>query len=190
MVITAKANGDPRRTIDFQPLNKHSQRQTFPVQSPFQLASQIPPNMKKTVVDAWNGYHSVSLHPDDRHYTTFLTEWGRYHYRVSAQGHLVSGDGYNERLDAITSEFKDHVRCVDDTAMWAPDIYTHFLQVCRFLDLCARNGIILNKEKFQFCQDTVLFAGLQVSSSSVMPSDKLLDSIRNCLCHDRGNGPI
>ena len=63
--------------------------------------------------------------------------------------------------------------------MWAPDISTHFFQVCRFLDLCARNGIILNKEKFQFCQDTVLFAGLQVSSSSVMPSDKLLNSIRN-----------
>lgn len=78
MVITAKANGDPRRTIDYQPLNKHSLRQTFPVQFPFQLASQIPPNMKKSVVDCWNGYHSVSLHPEDRHYTTFLTEWGRY----------------------------------------------------------------------------------------------------------------
>ena len=179
MVITAKSNGDPRRTIDYQPLNKHSRRQTFPVQSPFQLACQIPPNMKKTVVDAWNGYHSVSLNPDDRHYTTFLTEWGRYRYLVSAQGHLVSGDGYNERLDAITSEFRDHVRCVDDTAMWAPDISTHFLQVSKFLDLCARNGIILNKEKFQFCQDTVLFAGLKVSKSSVMPSDKLLDSIKN-----------
>ena len=83
---------------------------------------------------------------------------------------MVSGDGYNERLDAITSEFKDHVRCVDDTAMWAPDTTTHFLQVSKFLDLCASNGIVLNKEKFQFCKDTVLFAGLQVSSSSVMPS--------------------
>ena len=68
---------------------------------------------------------------------------------------------------------------MDDTAIWAPDITTHFLQVGKFLDLCARNGIILNKEKFQFCQDTVLFAGLKVSNSSVMPSDKLLDSIRN-----------
>ena len=135
--------------------------------------------MKKTVVDCWNGYHSVSLNPDDRHYTTFLTERGRYRYKVSALGHLVSRDGYNERLDAITSEFRNLVRCVDDTAIWAPDITTHFLQVGKFLDLFARNEIILNKEKFQFCQDTVLFAGLKESNSSVMPSDKLLDSIRN-----------
>ena len=121
----------------------------------------------------------VTTHPNDRHYTAFLTEWGRYQYKVSAQGHLVSGDGYNERLDAILSEFKNHVRCVDDTVMWANDIPTHFLQVSRFLDICARNGIILNKHKFQFCEDNVLFAGLQVSKSSVMPSTKLLDSIRN-----------
>ena len=179
MVITAKSNGDPQRAIDYQPLNKYSQRQTFPVQSPFHLASQIPANVKQSVVDCWNGYHSVPLHPQDRHYTAFLTEWGLYQYKVSAQGHLVSGDGYNERLDAITSAFKDHVRCVDDTVIWATDVPTYFLQVSRFLDICARNGIILNMHKFQFCEDTVLFAGLHVSNSSVMPSMKLLESIRN-----------
>ena len=179
MIITSKANGEPRRTVDFQPLNKHSKRQTFPIQSPFQLATQIPPHVYKTVVDCWNGYHSVPLDPDDRNYTIFNTEWGRYGYLMSPQGYLASGDGYNERLDAITSGFKDHVRCVDDTAMWAKDITSHFLQVCRYLDLCARNGVILNQKKFQFCQETVQFAGLQVTNNSVMPSDKLLDSIKN-----------
>ena len=57
MVITAKSNGDPRRTIDFQSLNRNSSRQTFPVDSPFSLASRILSGKKKTVVDAWNGYH-------------------------------------------------------------------------------------------------------------------------------------
>ena len=72
MVITAKADGTPRRTIDFQPLNKHSTRQTFPVDSPFNLASRVPAGTKKSVCDVWNGYHSVKLHPAHRHYTTFL----------------------------------------------------------------------------------------------------------------------
>ena len=55
MVITPKSNGDPCRTIDYQPLNKYSQRQSFPVQSPFHLANKIPSNVKKSVVDCWNG---------------------------------------------------------------------------------------------------------------------------------------
>ena len=74
MVITAKANGEPRRTIYYQPLNKHCLRQTYPVETPFKLAAKILLNTKKSVCDAWNGYHSVDI----RHYTTSLTTHGRY----------------------------------------------------------------------------------------------------------------
>ena len=67
MVVTAKANGMPRRTVDMQPQNKASVRQTFPVESPFKLASRIPHEKKKSIVDAWNGYHSVKIEESDRH---------------------------------------------------------------------------------------------------------------------------
>ena len=181
MVITAKSNGEPRRTIDYQPLNKHVKRQTFPMETPFQLATRIPPMSKKTVVDNWNGFHSVSLHPDDRHYTAFLAPSGRYRYAVAAQGNMVSGDAFNERMDEIFSEFSDKVRCVDDAAMWTvgDDVATHFKKVVAYLDTCAKNNIVLNPNKFQFCQDTVDFAGFKISPTSLMPSDKMLESIRN-----------
>ena len=178
MVVTRKANGDPRRTIDFQPLNKHSKRQTFPTDSPFNLASRVPAGMKKTVCDAWNGYHSIILDPDHRHLTTFLTPFGRYRYKAAPQGHMASGDGFNERYDAITSNFSNVERCVDDSVMWANNIQESFTQVCQYLDLCAKNGIILNPKKFQFCQDTVDFAGLQITNTNVRPSEKLLQSIK------------
>ena len=85
MVVTAKSNGDLIRTVDFQQLNKHVKRQTFPLETPFQLATKIPPGAKKTVIDNWNSYHSVSLHEDDRPYTAFLAPNGRYWYKVAAQ---------------------------------------------------------------------------------------------------------
>ena len=44
MVVTKKKDGSPRRTIDLQKLNSQSLRETHHCQSPFQLASQIPPN--------------------------------------------------------------------------------------------------------------------------------------------------
>ena len=113
MVLTSKSNGDPRRTVDYQPINKHVQRQIFPMETPFQLASRIPPGAKKTAVDNWNGFHSVSLHPDDWHYTAFLTQSGWYRYKVAAKGSMVSGDDFNERMDGIFTEFKDKVRCVE-----------------------------------------------------------------------------
>ena len=47
MVVTGKADGTPRRTVDLQPQNKHSVRQTHHVPSPFHLADRVPQGTKK-----------------------------------------------------------------------------------------------------------------------------------------------
>ena len=59
MVICPKKSGEPRRTVDIQALNAHATRETYHTMSPFHQARLIPPNTKKTVLDAWNGYHSI-----------------------------------------------------------------------------------------------------------------------------------
>ena len=179
MVVTSKTDGSPRRTVDLQPQNKHSVRQTHHVQSPFHLAVSVPQNTKKTVTDAWNGYHSVPIRTEDRHITTFITPWGRYRYKVAPQGFLASGDAYNQRFDAIIADFPNKVKCVDDTCMWAATIEEAFFQTCEWLDLCARNGITLNPKKFQFARDEVEFAGLTITPTNVKPSPRFLDSVTN-----------
>ena len=177
MVVTAKSDGTPRRTVDLQPQNRNSVRQTHHTSTPFRLAEQIPQNTKKSVTDAWNGYHSVPLCEKDRHITTFITPWGRYRYKVAPQGFLSSGDGYTQRFDSIIAEFRNKVKCVDDTCMWSDSIEAAFFQACDWLDLCARNGITLNPKKFQFAQDTVEFAGLTVTPNNIKPNQTFLNAI-------------
>ena len=177
MVVTSKSDGTPRRTVDLQPQNRHAVRQTHHVPTPFHLADRVPQQTKKTVTDAWNGYHSVPICEEDRHVTTFITPWGRYRYKVAPQGFLSSGDGYNLRFDAIIADFPNKVKCVDDTCMWATSIEDAFFQTCQWLDLCGRNGITLNPKKFQFAQDSVDFAGLTITPTNVRPNSKFLDTI-------------
>ena len=47
-----------------------------------------------------------------------------------------------------------------------------------FIELCGRAGIVLNPEKFQFCQAAVDFAGFRISKDTVEPLPKYLDAIR------------
>jgi hypothetical protein len=96
MVVSRKpSDGSPRRTVDMSALNKVCGRETHHVKPPFQQARSIPSHTWKTVTDAWNGFHSVPLAEEDRHYTTFITPWGRFRYRMAPQGTLASGDGYS-----------------------------------------------------------------------------------------------
>ena len=101
--------------------------ETHHTQSPFHQARSVPQG-KKTVFDAWNGYHSVPLHPDDRHYTTFITPWGCYRYHMAPQGYIASGDGYTRRYDKITSSITSKTKCMDDTLLWSNTIEESFFQ--------------------------------------------------------------
>ena len=179
MVITQKADGSPRRTVDLSPLNKHCLRETHHVQPPFQQAKAIPHNTWKSVTDAWNGYHSVPICQEDRHLTTFVTSWGRYRYKVAPQGFLASGDGYTHLFDAVIADVQRKTKCVDDTVLWDVELEDHWWRVINFLELVRRNGIILNANKFQFAQKAVEFAGFHIAEETIQPAQKFLNAIQN-----------
>ena len=179
MVVCAKKDGTPRRTVDMQPLNLHATRETHHTQSPFHQARSIPNNKKKTVFDAWNGYHSVPLHEDDYHLTTFITPWGRYRYRVAPQGYIASGDGYTRRYDEIVADITQKTKCIDDALLWADDIEDSFWMAVNWLDRTGKNGITLNPTKFVFAADEVEFAGFEVTLDDVRPCEKYLQTIRD-----------
>ena len=179
MVTVAKSNGDPRRTIDYQNLNKGAMRQTHSSETPFHMASQIPQDTYKTVLDAWNGFHSIPLRPVDRHLTQFLTPWGRYWYKVAPQGYLASGDAYTARYDEIVRDFGPLKKLVDDTCLWSNTLEGIFIKTCKYLTLCSSKGIVFNMEKFQFGSKIVDFVGFTVTEDSVNPSSKYLSAIRD-----------
>ena len=179
MVVARKHDGTPRRTVDMSPLNKYCSRETFATESPFHLARKVPKETWKTVSDAWNGYHSVPLRESDRHLTTFITPFGRFRYKRAPQGFVSSGDGYNRRFDAILSDFERKERCVDDTVHYDEDLEQHWWRTIDFLRKVGESGIVLNPDKFQFCQKSVEFAGFRVGNSVIEPLPKYLDAIRD-----------
>ena len=192
-MVTAKPNSGPERTfdapsdaplrrnirrvIDMSQLNKATIRETHHVQPPFQQARSIPPNTWKTVTDAWNGYHSIPLRTEDIPKTTFITQWGRYRYKMAPQGCSASGDGYTRRFDEIIADIPRKTKCVDDTAQWDTGLEEHWWSVIKFLERCGKNGIILNLKKLQFCQREIEFAGFLITDTDVKPLDKYLKAI-------------
>ena len=179
MVLTRKHTGEPRRTVDLSPLNKHCLREVHAMRSPFELAKGVPEKTWRTVVDAWNGFHSVPLRNKDKHLTAFITPWGRFRYLRAPQGFASSGDGYNRRFDEILRDFERHKRCVDDVLTFDNDLEEHWWRIIELLELLGKHGIVVNPEKFQFSQKQVDFAGFRLTDVGVEPLPKYLNAINN-----------
>ena len=179
MVVVAKKDGRPRRTVDLQELNSQCSRETHHCMSPFKLACQIPKGKLKTVLDATDGYHSIPLDQESRPLTTFITEWGRYRYKRLPQGYVAAGDAYTRRYDEIIKDVKCKIKCVDDTLLWSDDIDQAYRDTWNYLKICHDNGITLNKEKFQFSSEEVTFAGLNITMDGICPTKTTLKAIKD-----------
>ena len=179
MVVCPKSDGSPRRTVDLQALNRTAVRQTHPTGTPFHLAAAIPSKSVKSVLDCWNGYHSVPLAPEDRHLTTFITPFGKYRYKVAPQGFLAAGDAYTARMAVLTAEISNKKQLVDDTCIHNSSLEENFMDTCKFISLSSKAGIVFNKKKFQFGSDQVEFLGFVVNEDSVRPSDKFFGAIKD-----------
>ena len=180
-VYSGKPNGGVRRTVDYRPLNKWVKRDAFATESPFHIVRRIQGHTWKTVTDAWNGYHSVPLHPNSRHLTTFISMEGKFRYKRTPQGGNFAGDAYNRRHASITADFPRKETVVDDTCHYddLDELEQHWWRTIDYLILCGQNGIILNPGKFQFARKTVDFAGFRVSESTIEPLPKYIDAIRD-----------
>ena len=162
MVTVPKKDGSPRRTIDFQPINKFCKREVHHTPCPFDIVSNFPPKCYKTVLDAYNGYHQVPLDEESIKLTTFITEYGRYQYLRAPQGHIASGDAYTRRYDDIIQNVPRKNKIVVDVLLHDFDIETAFYHTFDYLYLCAENGITINPKKFKFAQKEVDFVGYTI----------------------------
>ena len=185
MVLQPKKDGKPRRTVDLSALSKSGIRETHHTRSPFKVACSVPANKLKSVLDCADGYHGVEIAEEDRHKTTFITEWGRFRYCRAPQGYGGSGDGYTKRTDDILEdcpakpETVDFDKIVDDIIVWSDNIELAFNRICNILSHCSNNGMVFNASKFKFAEEEVEFAGIMVGKTSVRPTDSYKQAILN-----------
>ena len=179
MHIVGKKTGDPRRVVDLRNLNSATIRQTHHTEPRFSQATSVPPNTWRFCSDAWNGYHSVPIAPQDRHLTTFLTPWGRMRYRVAPQGALSSGDGFTYWYDLIMRHLPRKKKCVDDVLGWASTLQQLFFDTAEFLTHTSQHGVVQNGKKFTSGHREIEYVGFLPTQDGVRPSDDTLSAITN-----------
>ena len=179
MVVVEKKNGKLRRTVDYQQLNSQCLREPNYSESPFHTCRRVPQGTWKSTFDAVDGYHSVEIDDESSKLTTFITPWGRYRYLRFPQGHCAAGDAFNGRIEQILSEIPRLVRIIDDVCIYDLTIEQAFWHAWQLLTVCAKHGIVINKDKFKFCSKTVDFAGLSLTEHGIVPSEKMLRAIKN-----------
>ena len=80
--------------VDFTDLNRACSKDPFPMLKIDQLVDTTVGYQRMSFLDTFQGYHQISLAPEDQEKTSFITLGGNYHYTVMPFGLNNAGVTY------------------------------------------------------------------------------------------------
>lgn len=101
VVMVKKANGSWWMCVDFIDLNKACPKDCYPVPRIDQLVDSTSGHALLSFMDAFSGYHQISLLESDRNKAAFITKVGIYAYKAMPFGLKNASATYQKLVDKI-----------------------------------------------------------------------------------------
>ena len=151
--------------VDLSKVNRFVLRERYQSLAPAEAVADITANEAKyyTIIDAAKGYHRCPLAEESQELTTFITPFGRFKYLRAPYGLLSIAEHYNRRMAEALESLTGYRRIVDDIIIYDKDPQQHIKHVKQFLQRCEDKKISINRNKWQFCQSQVKFAGFHLT---------------------------
>ena len=119
--VHSRKSGRAHRNVDMSGLSRACRQESHHSRSAAEIAKLVPAGKLNSTMHCVDRYHKVELAMENRHKTTFATEWGLFRYIRVPQGYISSGDIYTNQTDAILEacpgkpENSDYENIMDDT---------------------------------------------------------------------------
>ena len=105
VVVTPKKDGRWRICIDYKPLNAVTKKDPYPLPFIDLILDSVAGFERYSVCDGYSGYFQLTLAPEDRKKTTFITPWGCFCYCVLPFGFTNGPGNYERKVDWVFAPF-------------------------------------------------------------------------------------
>ena len=166
-----------RVCLDPRDLNKAVKRNTYYTRSVDDIIPKVCNAKYFSILDATSGYWQVPLNEQSSKLCTFNTPWGKYRWTRLPFGLTVSGDIFQEKMDAVFGQLTGVTGIVDDTFVHGEDELTHDRNIINILETARQNNVKFNPVKFQFKVNEASFFGMTWTPNGLKPDQKKTSAI-------------
>jgi hypothetical protein len=151
MVVQKKKQGGIRICVDLRKLNYACLHDPFPTPFKDEFLENLGSEETYSFTDGFSGYHKIKIAPEDRHKTTFVTEWGSYQYTIMPFG-LKNEPTIFSRV--VIAAFKEFIHLFLEVYMDGWTVFSllkDHVEVLRLMyERCKKCRISLNIKKCIF----------------------------------------
>ena len=172
IVLVKKPDGSQRMCLDYRQLNTRLEVDIHPLPRLEELVEAAAGNKYYTTLDLKDAYYQVLLDEESRDITTFTDGVSLYRFRRLPFGLSCSPAIFSRIMKntlAPLSKLGWVKNYLDDVVIWAPSFSAMLKRLDRVFQHFSDQGIKLNVNKCNFCQNEVKFLGHIISEDGCKP---------------------
>ena len=177
MVVVLKSNSKVRICVDLTKLNESVKRERHPLPAVDQILAQLAGAKVFTKLDANSGFWHIPLSPNSALLTTFITPFGRYHFRRLLFGISSAPEHFQRRMSEALSGLSGTVCLMDDILVYGATREEHDERLRHVLQRLSNLGMTLNSDKCRFAQSSVEFLGHVIDAQGIKPDPNKVSAI-------------
>lgn len=178
VVPVAKKDGSVRLCVDLKNLNKCVKRPHMNLPTLEEIAPKLAGSSIFSTLDAASGFWQIPLDEASQKLTTFITPFGRYHFKRLPFGISLATDIYQSKMVELFGEIEGVQVIIDDILIHGKNMSEHDARLKKVMDIIHGVGLHLNKEKCKFRRSEVSYFGHIVSKDGIKPHPGKTEAIR------------
>ena len=169
IVLAKKKDGTLRCCIDFRQLNELTQKDAYPLPRVDSALDAMSGSKWFSTFDLRSGFHQVSVHPEDRDKTAFITRRGMFRFKTMPFGLCNAVATFQRLMDLVLTGLNLEICLVylDDIIIFSATPEEHLERLERVLQRLRSANLKLKPNKCCLMQTSVHFLGHIVSKDGI-----------------------
>ena len=172
-----KPNGEVRVCLDPSNLNKAIIREHHKPMTVEEIAHELAGTTVYTKANALKAFLQIHLIHKASLLTMFNSHRGCLRFLRMPFGAKMSQDVFQMRMDAILEQCPGVIGIHDDMVIYGVDQEDHDANLINLLNVCQKEGLVLNSKKLELRRQCVTFFGAEYSALGMHPDPKKVQGI-------------
>ena len=173
-----KPNGEVRVCLDPSNLNKAIIREHHKLMTVEEIAHELARATVYTKADALKAFLQIHLTHEASLLMTFNCHRGCLCFLRMPFGAKMSQDVFQLWMDAILEQCPGVIGIHDDMVIFEVDQEDHDAKLINLLNVCQKEGLVLNSKKLELQRERVTFFRAEYSTLGMHPDPKKVQGIR------------
>ena len=177
VAFTMKLNGEVWVCLDPSNLNKAIIREHHNPMTVKEIVHELAGATVYTKADPLKVFLQIHLAHEASLLTMFDSHRGRLRFLRMPFGAKMSQDVFQLQMDAILEQCPGVIGIHDDMVIFGVDQEDHDANLINLLNICQKEGLVLNSKKLELRRERVTFFGAEYSAQGMHPDPKKVQGI-------------